>query len=214
MAVAFTDDELSPTPKPTGPSAAPSALARAERDLDWYFSQAGAALGMHGSGFDPGSPVWDQERVDNAMCRLFEAARVTSVRRHYRVSHTLAAVDPELQRVARDLYTPLNYEAVKHCLFLFAAPPFDPRAQGAAGEQATVLGIFHRTSAFQVAYTGPEAGRLRPLDWLSFTCRPRVEKGRSVNSRPPPWIVRARTEAIALRREVVTAFVDAARGLR
>jgi hypothetical protein len=202
MAACFEDDALVPPPAPSGPSSSPKLLASAERDLDWLFSTSASALGLHGSGFEPGSPVWDQERVDTALCKHLEHARVKAVRKHYRVSHVLAAMPIELQRVASELYAPRVFSTALQGAF--AAPPFDPRARG-DGDQGNVVGIVPRTIAFRGAYAGPDAARLGPYEWMGF---------QATKASRPKWVSAAKVEAIAMRRSVVVAFVDAARVTR
>jgi hypothetical protein len=210
---ACLEDELVPSPEPTGPTVSPKQLARAERDLDWWFGVRESQLGVHGAGFEPGGGPPDQSVIDDKIVRLFDAARIAAVRRHYRVAHVLRRMTPEHIGLAGDLYRPRPAAPALHVVF--AAPALDGASWTSSDAILTVTGLVPRTAPFRVEYAAHAMSkRLGPLEWLAYVCRPRVEKGRAINSKLPGWISRARSEAFAIRRAVLIAYGEAAAASR
>src|ERR1019366_5925594 len=74
-----------------------SPFQESESDLEFYFSAAEGALGMHGSGGEPGGgvAVWDAARQHYSHMRLRTAEHRHEVERCRVIAPTIALLSPE-----------------------------------------------------------------------------------------------------------------------
>jgi len=211
-----------------------AALQRAEKDLDWWYNCREAQLGLRAAGIEPGlGASWSGVEVEDAagevfrfegaVVKLFGKPRTAAARRFRKVSLALSGMTEHECEMARDLYAARNVSSrldevfsVKEAVrdggqsgtlnLVGLVPHTGPfRAAHLAASRERVVEFGHG-SKIGVARTREGAGLRGPLEWLDWSCRSRVEGGRTVNSRLPAWVVEARREARRIRLELLRAY--------
>jgi hypothetical protein len=179
------------------------ALAAAEDDLEWWHGPRVAELGESAQGYEGcGLVVFDEE----ASCRLHERAtawrRVSAVRRSRRVGPRVGALAAPLRATAVAIYRPWPWPP--HLRAMFDA---DRKAPGVVTLVGAALLTETLSAQFAKSHGGnPPAGKATLLAWLSDAVRPRVEKGKQRNEKPPGWVRAVTDEALEMRAEVLAAY--------
>lgn len=196
------------------------------------------AIGGGRDGLDIEGNTGEVFHFEAAVIRLFDGSRKEAVRRHRKVARALCGMTARERELAAALYTARNVP--EHLDVIFALPtgardsggsgslnlvgliphtgPFQAAWQAISRERRIefahdvaereeggwkVFGVISKLRQHESVTKGP-------IEWLDWVCRPRVEKGRVINSRLPTWLVEARSEARRIRGEILRAYAIAA----
>lgn len=187
-------------PKPPEPTIPVRALARAERDLEWWYGIRHGALGLRAAALESGSHAWQGDVIQTAdagafmvqasIIRLASKQCRASVQRWHRVSRTLREMQSSHMRLAAELYQPRNASFFLRALF--PAAPWGDAQVSREGGDLSLVGLIPHTAAFRQAYSAVTTDRdvkftVESWEGRAVACNARVRRGDHEMS-PIEWL--------------------------